>query len=307
MAPGATPSDPREDVSALALVDELRLTVEPLTDGEAGDYDSLLELIGEARVVLLGVWSLGTHELFRARAELTTRLIEDKGFMELGLPADARAVQRLNSFVQARTEDALAIGALGELASFPHWVWRNAEMLDFLGWLRQYNDQFSGEAHKIRIAPPDLESPRKTVVWDHSLSVGDARATSQTGPSLGQLARERHGAHAALIGFATSGGTTIAAAGQGHPARRHVLEPAPSESVEALCRELEIPRFYLCLRGLPDRLAEALRAPRVERYVEVVFGEHDRDQTYLRARLADQFDALIYFDATRSLEPLDLA
>jgi erythromycin esterase-like protein len=94
---------------------------------------------------------------------------------------------------------------------------------------------------------------------------------------------------------------------EGHPARRHVLEPAPSESVEALCRELEIPRFYLRLRGLPDRLAEALRAPRLERMVEVVFGEHDRDQTYLRARLADQFDALIYFDETRSLEPLDLA
>jgi hypothetical protein len=51
-----------------------------LTDGEAGDYDALLKLIGEARVVLLGVSSQGTHEFFRERAELTTRLITDKGF-----------------------------------------------------------------------------------------------------------------------------------------------------------------------------------------------------------------------------------
>jgi erythromycin esterase-like protein len=287
------------------MIDELRLSVEPLTDGEAGDYDALLKLIGEARIVLLGVSSLGTHELFRAHAELTTRLIRDKGFVAMALPADSRAVHRLNSFVQGRTQDGLAVGALGDLTSFPHWMWRNAEMLDFLGWLRNYNDQFSGEVHKVCVERTDIESPRKTVVWDHSRYVGDARATGQPVPSLGQLARERHGPKAVLVGFGTCSGTTIAAAGQGRPACRQLLRPAPADSVEALCRALEIPRFYLPLRGIAEHLAEALRAPRLERMVEALFGEDDGGDTYVRARLADQFDALIYFDETRSLEPLD--
>jgi erythromycin esterase-like protein len=62
-----------------ATLDDLRLAAQPLNDGEAGDYDALLNLIREARVVLLGVSSQGTHEFFRARAELTTRLIKDRG------------------------------------------------------------------------------------------------------------------------------------------------------------------------------------------------------------------------------------
>ncbi|TME93297.1 MAG: erythromycin esterase family protein [Chloroflexi bacterium] len=263
-----------------ATVDELRLLVEPLTDGEAGDYDTLLKLVGEAQIVLLGTSSLGTHEFFRARAELTTRLIKDKGFVAVALPADSRAVQRLDSFVQGRSEDALAIGALGDVTSFPSWVWRNAEMLDFVGWLRNYKD--------------------------HSRHVGDARATNQPAPSLGQLARERHGPRTVLVGFSTFSGTTIAAAGQGRPPRRQVLPPAPTDSVEALCRALEIPRFYLALRGIPQPLADALRTPLLERMVDAVFDQQFGAETYVRARLADQFDALIYFDETRSIEPLDV-
>lgn len=291
-----------------ATVDELRLLVEPLTDGEAGDYDTLLKLVGEAQIVLLGTSSLGTHEFFRARAELTTRLIKDKGFVAVALPADSRAVQRLDSFVQGRSEDALAIGALGDVTSFPSWVWRNAEMLDFVGWLRNYNDLFSGDLHKVSIerTDTDIEGARKTVVWDHSRHVGDARATNQPAPSLGQLARERHGPRTVLVGFSTFSGTTIAAAGQGRPPRRQVLPPAPTDSVEALCRALEIPRFYLALRGIPQPLADALRTPLLERMVDAVFDQQFGAETYVRARLADQFDALIYFDETRSIEPLDV-
>ena len=46
--------------------------------GAADDYDPLLELIGNARFVLLGEASHGTHEFYRTRAEITRRLIEEK-------------------------------------------------------------------------------------------------------------------------------------------------------------------------------------------------------------------------------------
>jgi len=98
---------PPYDQLPRATLADLRRAAQPLTDGEAGDYDALLKLIDEAMVVLLGVSSLGTHELFRARAELTTRLIEDKGFVALAVPVNPVAVQRLNAFVLGRTEDAL--------------------------------------------------------------------------------------------------------------------------------------------------------------------------------------------------------
>ena len=85
-----------------ATLDDLRLAAQPLTDGEAGDYDALLKLIGEARVVLLGVSSEGTHELVRARAELTTRLIKEKGFTSVGVAANSPAIDRLDSFVRGQ-------------------------------------------------------------------------------------------------------------------------------------------------------------------------------------------------------------
>jgi len=47
-----------------------RLEAQPL-DGAAGDYDGLLELIGDASVVLLGEASHGTHEFYRERARIT--------------------------------------------------------------------------------------------------------------------------------------------------------------------------------------------------------------------------------------------
>jgi predicted phosphoribosyltransferase len=62
-------STPHETVRAAAH----RLT------GDAEDYDPLMELIGNARLVLLGEASHGTHEFYHERAQITRRLIEEKG------------------------------------------------------------------------------------------------------------------------------------------------------------------------------------------------------------------------------------
>lgn len=42
--------------------------------GEARDYDALLQLIGDARFVLIGEASHGTHEFYFERAAITKRL-----------------------------------------------------------------------------------------------------------------------------------------------------------------------------------------------------------------------------------------
>jgi erythromycin esterase-like protein len=295
-----------------ATLDDLLLAAQPLRDGEAGDYDALLKLIGEARLVLLGVSCQGTHELFRARAELTTRLIKEKGFTTLALAANAAARDRLDSFARGRSEDVLAADALRDVAELPRWLWRNAEMLDFLGWLRTFNDQFSGDAHKVRVCGldaldgVDVEGRDKVVVWEHSRQAGDSRATDQGGSSMGRLARERLGNRAMLVNFSTYTGSFVAASSEGGQVHRQSLRPAAPDSVEALCHAIVLPRFYLPLRGAPERLVHFLREPRLERMVDAVFSADDTaGSCYVRARLADQFDAVVHFDETRSLEPID--
>ena len=73
----ALPLGEREALAAL------RREAHPLT-GDHRDYDALLELIGDARFVLLGEASHGTHEFYRERARITRRLIEEKGFTARG-------------------------------------------------------------------------------------------------------------------------------------------------------------------------------------------------------------------------------
>jgi erythromycin esterase-like protein len=52
------------------------------------DFDPLLALVGDARVVLLGEATHGTHDFYRVRAELTKRLIREKGFRAVAVEAD---------------------------------------------------------------------------------------------------------------------------------------------------------------------------------------------------------------------------
>ncbi len=47
--------------------------------GDEDDYTPLFDRIGEARFVLIGEASHGTHEFYRERARITRRLIVEKG------------------------------------------------------------------------------------------------------------------------------------------------------------------------------------------------------------------------------------
>ncbi len=108
--------------------------------GTPNDFDPLLALVGDAQVVLLGEASHGTHDFYRVRAEITKRLIRERGFRAVAVEADWPDAYRVNRYVRARAPDADAEEALGGFVRFPQWMWRNADVLDFVGWLREYND-----------------------------------------------------------------------------------------------------------------------------------------------------------------------
>ncbi len=127
------------DFSHDVVVEAVRKAAYPIR-GAVEDYNPLLELIADARFVLIGEASHGTHEFYRERAQITKRLIREKGFNAVAVEADWPDAYRVNRYVRGRGDDAEAIEALGGFLRFPTWMWRNADVLDFVGWLRNHND-----------------------------------------------------------------------------------------------------------------------------------------------------------------------
>ncbi len=114
--------------------------------------------LADAQFVLLGEASHGTHEFYRQRAELTKWLIADAGFNAIAIEGDWPDAYRVNRYVTGQGEDPDASIALGDFKRFPTWMWRNADVLDFVGWLRDYNDALAEHVLKVGFYGLDLYS-----------------------------------------------------------------------------------------------------------------------------------------------------
>src|SRR5256885_3499670 len=135
----------------------VRELAQPLS-GESNDYDALLKLIGEARVVLLGEASHGTHEFYFERAQITKRLIKEKKFTVLAIEADWPDASRVHRYVRGAGEDANANAALSGFRRFPTWMWRNAVIVEFVDWLREFNQRVDPKQPKAGFYGMDLYS-----------------------------------------------------------------------------------------------------------------------------------------------------
>ena len=132
-------ADPPADLApvASALADAAR----PLA-GRASDHDALLDFVGDRRLVLLGEGSHGTHEFYALRAEITRRLVEERGFDAVAIEGDWPDSARVHRWVHGRDgadgADS-ADGALGGFRRFPRWMWRNRVVLGLVDFLRAHN------------------------------------------------------------------------------------------------------------------------------------------------------------------------
>jgi erythromycin esterase-like protein len=411
-----------------------------LLTGAKDDYDPLLDLIGDARVVLLGEASHGTHEFYRERARITRRLIEEKGFDAVAVEADWPDAYRVNRWARGISDDRTALDALTGFERFPRWMWRNRDVLEFVDWLQGHNESkaqdqrigfygldlyslFASMEEVVRFleqVDPEAASraryryscfdafgedtqaygyaaefgltrscedqavqqlvelqrraaelaqrdgsisedelfhaeqnarlvrnaevyyrtmfrgrvsswnlrdrhmaetlealiahferkgrPTRIVVWEHNSHIGDARATSMGDMgewNVGQLARERFGNEAVLVGFSTYTGTVTAASDWDAPAERKRVRPGLPGSFEALFHGVGTPDFLLTMRGDPA-VARALQDVRLERAIGVIYHPRtERVSHYFEARLPQQFDAVLHFDVTQAVEPLD--
>lgn len=415
-----------------------------LLKGASDDYDSLMELIGDARFVLLGEATHGTHEFYRERAEITKRLITEKGFTAVAAEADWPDAYRVNRYVRGADDDPDCDRALCGFERFPTWMWRNTDVVEFIDWLRAHNaaqtqehakagfygldlyslftsidevlnyldkvdpeaarrararygcfDHYredtqrygyaagfgiseSCEQHVIRqlqelrkrapeyrkqdgqlaadeffyaeqnarlvlnaeryyramfesrisswnlrdehmsdtlgalathLSQPDR--PAKIAVWAHNSHIGDARATEigQQGEwNIGQLARERYGNDAVLIGFSTYAGTVTAASEWGGPAEKKRVRPGLEGSYEEAFHQTGISHFMLPLRRQTHAVKELPARSRLERAIGVIYlPETERQSHYFFANLPQQFDAVLHFDETRAVEPLEIS
>ncbi|OCB32415.1 hypothetical protein A5675_24340 [Mycobacterium malmoense] len=110
--------------------------------------ETLQELIGDARIVLIGESSHGTHEFYEARAEITKWLIEEKGFCAVAAEADWPDAYRVNRYVRGLGDDTSAQEALSGFERFPAWMWRNTVVRDFVEWLRTRNRQHENNGQR---------------------------------------------------------------------------------------------------------------------------------------------------------------
>ena len=224
------------------------------------------------------------RELQRRAGELSRR--------DGRIPEDEFFYAEQNARLVANAEEYYRTMFRGRVSS---WNLRDRHMAETLEALLAHFDRRGGRT--------------KVVVWEHNSHIGDARATAmgEEGEwNIGQLVRERHGREAVLVGFSTYTGTVTAATDWDGPAERKRVRPGLPGSYEALFHTLSVPDFLLPIRDRPG-VPEALAPPRLERAIGVVYRPRtERQSHYFTARMADQFDAVLHFDKTTAVEPLDL-
>jgi erythromycin esterase-like protein/predicted phosphoribosyltransferase len=253
----------------------------PLT-GRAADFDPVMEMIGDARCVLIGEATHGSHEFYKLRAELTKRLIREKGFAAVAIEGDWPDAYRVNRYVRGLGDDRDAAEALEDFRRFPQWMWRNADVLDFVGWLRSHNDR-QDERGRVGFYGLDLYSLHGSI--DAVLDYLD-----RTDPGAAARARERYvcfdqfGSDPERYGYATGFG----------------LEESCERAVVEQLRELQSRRAERLERdGLvtgDERFAVEMNARVVaaaEQYYRTMFHGQVASWNLRDTHMADTLDALL--------------
>ncbi len=265
-----------------AVLEAIRREAHPLT-GERSDYDGLVALIGDARIVLLGEASHGTHEFYRERARITKRLITEQGFTALAIEGDWPDAYRVNRYICGAPQDRDAEEALGGFRRFPTWMWRNAEVLDLVGWLRSHNDRLAGATGKVDFYGLDLYSLGASM----EAVIG---YLDREDPSAAARARARYECLRPYAGDSSAYGQAVLL-GVDEPCRRRVIE----QLVELRRRAGE----YLLRDGAAAEdeyfFAEqnASVVANAEEYYRTMFGDRAGSWNLRDRHMADTLDHLI--------------
>lgn len=169
--------------SRTELSDLISNVAEPFSAIDGADLGALIERIGDAEVVMIGEASHGTSEFYRMRQKITRALIEQRGFDTIAVEADWPDAEHVDEYVRGR-EPRLR-RAEQAFDRFPTWMWRNREVLEFVEWLRTYNEERTGQRRKVGFFGLDLYSLYSSI---HQV----LRYLEDVDPELARQARKRY-------------------------------------------------------------------------------------------------------------------
>src|ERR1039458_4667593 len=95
------------------------------------DIDALINRIGDARIVMLGEASHGTHEYYLWRSRISKRLIEEKGFSFIAVEGDWPDCYKLNRYIKGYADAGnSAKEILSSFNRWPTWIDRKSTRLN---------------------------------------------------------------------------------------------------------------------------------------------------------------------------------
>jgi protein-L-isoaspartate(D-aspartate) O-methyltransferase len=156
---------------------------EPLPDLDDPAFGQLFDRFADRRVVLLGEASHGTSEFYRVRAAITRHLVREHGFTIVAAEADWPDAAVVDRYVRLRPGPDQAEPPFQR---FPTWMWRNTDIADLIGWMREHNE-----------IVPELSARAGFYGLDMYNMSGSIAAVleylDRTDPEAAAVARERYG------------------------------------------------------------------------------------------------------------------
>lgn len=124
-------------VDEKSTINLLRKHSRPLKN--TADLQPLMDRIGDAKIVMLGEASHGTHEYYTWRAKISKLLIEKKGFNFIAVEGDWPDCYRLNRYIKGYDDYKNAFKVLNEFNRWPTWMWANWEIAALADSLKKHN------------------------------------------------------------------------------------------------------------------------------------------------------------------------
>lgn len=164
------------------IINAIKNCAEPFNAIEGANLDSILERIGNARIVLIGEASHGTEEFYQMRSRITQALITRKGFDFVAIEGDWPDVARLDHYVRHFEYPPSEWTAF---ARFPTWMWRNDAVKSFMIWLHGHNGKLN-QQKRVAMYGLDLYSLYTSIR-------AILKYLDEVDPDAAKIARQRYG------------------------------------------------------------------------------------------------------------------
>jgi erythromycin esterase-like protein len=252
------------------------------------DLAELPERITSASAVLIGEASHGTQDFYHLRACITKHLIQQHGLTAVAVEADWPDAYRVNRFVRGEGTAGDANTALSGFERFPAWMWRNTEVLSFVRWLREWNDDHPRS--KVGFYGLDL--------YSLATSIQSVIAyLEKVDPEAAGRARARYACFDHFAGDTHAYGYAVSAG---------IVESCEDDVVRQLLdlREKAVEYANRDGRAGDDELffaeQNALLAKNAEKYYRAMFRGRHSSWNIRDGHMADTFDALVGFLGSRN-------